>query len=179
MVLFSLNKSNKFLKKPKSKIWCRTSNVSQLWSQAPPLPQIKKSELSSFFSCWRDVNQFRVQERLMGVSDLTSSATRLSCLPQRRLSALQEHCSIRIDVCISTAPKKSSPRLDKSCKKTGFGLRLSEGNFPFIMGECFACQHGGMLGAFGHRAFEGIKDGLLFYLLETALFKETANRLTF
>lgn len=151
----------------------------QLWSQAPPLPQIKKSELSSFFSCWRDVNQFRVQERLMWVSDLTSSATRLSCLLQQRLSALQEHCSIRIDVYISTAPKKLSPRLGKSCKKTGFGLRLSEGNFPFIMGECFACQHGGTLGAFGHSAFEGIKDGLLFYLLETALFQETANRLTF
>lgn len=101
----------------------------------------------------------------MWVSDLMSSATRLSCLPQQKLSTLQEHCSVRIDVYISTAPKKSNPRLDKSCKKTGFGLRLSEGNFPFIMGECFACQHGDMFGAFGHSAFEGIKDGLLFYLL--------------
>lgn len=99
----------------------------QIWSQPPPPPLIKKSELSSCLSCWRDVNQFRVQERLMWVSDLTSSATRLSCFPQRRLSTLQEHCSVRIDVYISTAPKKSSPRLDKSCKKTGFGLRLSKG----------------------------------------------------
>lgn len=115
----------------------------------------------------------------MWVSDLLSSATRLSYLPQQRLSTLQEHRSVRIDVCISTAPKKSSPRLDKSCKKTGFGLRLSEGNFLFMMGECFACQHGDTFGAFGLSAFEGIKDGLLFYLLETALFKETANRLTF
>lgn len=114
----------------------------------------------------------------MWVSDL-SSATRLSYLPQQRLSTLQEHRSVRIDVCISTAPKKSSPRLDKSCKKTGFGLRLSEGSFPFMMGECFACQHGDTFGAFGLSAFEGIEDGLLFYLLETALFKETANRLTF
>lgn len=48
-----------------------------------------------------------------------------------------------------------------------------------MMGECFARQHGDTVSAFGHRAFEGIKDGLLFYLLETALFKETANRLTF
>lgn len=98
----------------------------------------------------------------MWVSDLTSSATRLSCLPQWRLSTLQEHSSVRIDVYISTAPKESSPRRDKSCKKTGFGLGLSEGNFPFIMGECFACQHEGMFGAFGHSDFEGIKDGLLF-----------------
>lgn len=64
-------------------------------------------------------------------------------------------------------------------KKLVFGLRLSEGNFPFMMGERFACQHGDTFGAFGLSAFEGIKDGLLFYLLETALFKETANRLTF
>lgn len=105
----------------------------------------------------------------MWVSDLMSSAARLSYLPQQRLSTLQEHCSVRIDVYISTAPKKSSPRFDKSCKKTGFGLCLSEGNFPFMMGECFARQHGDTVSAFGHRAFEGIKDGLLFYLLETAL----------
>lgn len=73
----------------------------------------------------------------MWVSDLLSSATRLSYLPQQRLSTLQEHRSVRIDVCISTAPKKSSPRLDKSCKKTGFWLAFIGREFPIHDGRAF------------------------------------------
>lgn len=53
-----------------------------------------------------------------------------------------------------TSPKKSSPSLGKSCKRAGFGMRLSERNFPFIIGECFACQHGVTANAFRCSALE-------------------------
>lgn len=71
------------IKKEKSKICCQVANIFSALKSTPTTTPIKKSELSSCLSCWRDVNQFRVQERLMWVSDLMSSAARLSYLPQR------------------------------------------------------------------------------------------------
>lgn len=46
-------------------------------------------------------------------------------------------------------------------KKNGFGVHLSEGNFPFIIGECFACQGGDKSDALGRGAFRGLEDGLV------------------
>lgn len=36
-------------------------------------------------------------------------------------------------------------------------MSLSEGNFPFIIRECFACQHGDTSDAFGRSVFKGIR----------------------
>lgn len=50
-----------------------------------------------------------------GTLDLMSFATHLSYFSPRRLSTLQKHRNVRIDVYSSTDPRKSSPPLDKSC----------------------------------------------------------------
>jgi len=100
-------------------------------------------------------------------------ATRLSYFPLQSLSALRKHCGIRIDVYSSTAPKKSSPPLDKSCKKTGFGVRLSEGDFPFIIGECFPCQCGDPSVAFRRSAVKGVRRWAPPLPAGDGLFRET------